>query len=176
MNEAIRKNGLTFGLIVGVVAILISVLIYVIDLSLMVSIGVGLGIFAINITLGVIGVANVKKQMGGFIEFKQALGAFVLIMAIGSIINVLFMILLFNVIDPAAKETMTKLAVEKTVSMMQNFGAKPKDILKTVETMKQTDSFGTFALLKSYVSGMVMYVIIGLIVAVALRNKKEVFN
>ncbi|MFP9099194.1 DUF4199 domain-containing protein [Flavobacterium sp. RHBU_24] len=176
MNEAIKKNGLTFGLIVGVAAILITTIIYVIDLGLMVSIGVGLSIFAINIVIGIIGVAKTKKQLGGFISFKQALGAFVLIMAIGSLINILFNILLFNIIDPAAKETMTTLVVEKTVSMMQNFGAKAEDIKKTIVAMKETDNFGPFSLLKSYLSSMVMYIIIGLIVAVALRNKKEVFN
>ncbi len=42
MNEIIKKNGITYGVISGLVSILITTLIYTIDLKLFISMWVGL--------------------------------------------------------------------------------------------------------------------------------------
>jgi len=170
MNEAVKKNGLTFGVIIGVIAILIMTTIYSIDLHLLVNMWVGISIFFINIILGIVAVAKAKQGLGGLINFKQAFTTFFIAMAVGAAINAVFMIILFNVIDPGAKATVTDYAIEATVKMMKGFGTPTAGIKDTITKMREMDNFSIVNQLKSYVWGLLMYIVIGLIVAVALRN------
>jgi hypothetical protein len=170
MTNQIKKNGTNFGIILGVISILITTILYAVNLELMVSIWVGIVIFVLNIIIGIVAVTKTKKKLGGFISFKEAFSTFFITMAVGSIIGILFSFILFNVIDPGAKETVMELVVEKSVGWMQSAGLKSEDIRKSVEDMRNSDNFGAFSQLKSYVGGLVLYSIIGLIVAAAFKN------
>lgn len=171
MNETVKKQGITFGITVGVLAIVCTTLMYVIDISLFVSFWTGSIIFIINLVLAIIAVAKVKKAQGGYASFKEAFTTFFIVMAIGSLINALYMFVLFNLIDPTAKTTVTDLVVQSTAKMMQGIGAKTADIKATLEEIKNADSFGLLALLKSYVYGLIFYIIVGLIVAAAMKKQ-----
>lgn len=176
MTEAVKKNGVTFGVILGIVSILTSTLIYTVNIELMVSIGVGLGIFALNLIIGIIAVSRAKKQNGGFITFKEAFTTYFITMLIGSVIGMIFSYLLFNIIDPDAKQKLMDMLVEKTVGWMQSAGTKSEDIRKMVEEMQKTDSFSLISLLKSLAMSLVFHAIIGLIVAAVTKKENPYGN
>ncbi|WP_159802234.1 DUF4199 domain-containing protein [Flavobacterium sp. MK4S-17] len=173
MADIVKKNGINFGIIVGVVSILSSAIIYAVNLELMVNIWLGIVLFLVNLVIGIVAVAKTKKAMGGIISFKQAFSVYFFTMAIGSLIGTLFMYVLFNFVDPAAKETLTQLTVEKTVSMMQGVGAKTEDIRKTAEQIQATDNFSIGSLIKSYFFGLIFSIIIALIVGAAFKNTSK---
>ncbi|QYJ68211.1 DUF4199 domain-containing protein [Flavobacterium litorale] len=176
MKEAIKKNGINFGIIIGVVSILISTLLYIIDLELMVSIWVGIIIFLVSLGIGIFAVAKSKKELGGFISFKEAFTVFFISMAISAAISNLFMYGLFNFVDPDAKAELSELVIKKTVTMMQDMGAPSDSIKETAKQLKETDNFSPLSLLKSYVGGLVFHIIIGLIVAAAMKKNKPEFE
>ncbi len=176
MTEAVKKNGIKFGIILGVISILLTTIIYSIDIGLFVNIWVGIGIFLLNLVIGIIGVAQTKKALNGFISFKEAFTVFFIEMALGAAIGTIFMFLLFNIIDPSVKQTIMDRSVEMTVNMMNSMGAKTEDIRKTVENMKETDNFSPLNQLKSYAFGLLFYIIIGLIVAAAMKKNKPEFE
>lgn len=176
MTDFVKKNGVNFGILVGIISILIYTILYSIDLSLLASVWVGIIIFLINLGIGIYAVAKSKKEQGGFISFKEAFTAFFIVMAIGSIINSVFMFVLFNLIDPEAKATISEIVIEKTVTMMQNAGLNSEDIRRTAEEMQNTDNFSALSLVKSYFSGLVLYIIIALIVAAAFKKNKPEFE
>ncbi|WP_294825164.1 DUF4199 domain-containing protein [uncultured Flavobacterium sp.] len=176
MTEAVKKNGVNFGLIVGVVSIVITSIMYAVDVKMFANYWIGICLFIVNLVLGIVAVAKAKKAMGGYISFKDAFTTYFIAMAIGALIGSVFMFLLFNVIDPGAKEIIMERVVEMTVSMMEGFGAKSEDIRKTVEDMKATDSFGLVSQIKSYFGGLVMYIVIGLIVAASMKKNKPEFQ
>lgn len=176
MNDVIKKNGVNFGIIVGVISILISTILYIINLELMVSIWIGIIIFLINLGVGIFAVAKSKKSLDGYITFKEAFTTFFIVMAVGSLINVIFMFVLFNLVDPEAKATLSEVALKKTVEMMQNMGAKSEDVRATAQQMKEVDNFSIASIAKSYVGGLVLYTIIGLIVAAAMKKNKPEFE
>jgi len=173
MTEVIKKTGINFGIITGVVMIIITTVMYIIDISLFVNIWLGISLFLINLVIGIIAVAKAKKGLGGFITFKEAFTVFFIVMAIGSLFNVVFMYVLFNIIDPGAQDTIKEQLITKSVTWMRSMGLKTEDIRKSVDEMKATESFSLVSLIKSYFSGLLMYAIIGLIVAIALRNKTK---
>lgn len=176
MTEAVKKNGINFGVTIGVIAVLATVVMYAVDVKLLANYWVGICLFIINLVLGIVAVAKTKKTLNGFITFKEAFTVFFIAMAIGAAINMVFLYILLNFIDPAAKVVIMDRVTEMTVNMMQSMGAKTEDIRKTVEEMKATDSFSLVSQLKSYAGGLIFYIIIGLIVAVAFKSKaKEEF-
>jgi hypothetical protein len=172
MTEAVKKNGIKFGIIVAVVSILITTIIYTVDPTMFVSIGLGIGIFIINLIIGIYAVITTKKQMGGYIEFKEALGVYVLTMALGAFIGTAYMGILFNLIDPGVKEIISEAVIQMSVKMMQSFGADAEAIRKSVEDIKATDSFSFFGLFKSFMGNLVVTILIGLIVAAATKKNR----
>jgi selenophosphate synthase len=171
MNEVIKKNGLNYGVIVGILMILITATMYAIDLKLFVNNWIGAVNFIIIITLGCISVSKSKKALGGFMSFKEAFSGFFICVAVGIGIQILFNTLLFNLIDPSAKETITEHMIEYTVNLMKGFGVPTDALKKAVEEIEKTDSFGPIGQLKAYFWQVLVYSLIGLIVALIFRNK-----
>lgn len=174
MTDVVKKNGVNFGIILGVFSIVASALIYSTDLTMFASFWVGLILFAVSLVIGIVAVAKSKKALGGFISFKEAFTVYFIVMALGSAISSLFMFVLFNLIDPAASEIVMDAAIEKTVSMMQGFNTPTGDIAETVKKMKETDNFSLGSLAMSYVWGLLFHIIIGLIVAASFKKNRDI--
>jgi hypothetical protein len=171
MNEIVKKNGISFGVLLGVISVISTVVIYVTNPENFVSIWVGLGIFFLNIILGIVAVSKTKKTLGGFITFKEAFTVYFITMAISSLIGITFMFILFNFIDPSIKDTIMDATIKMSVNMMQKAGLKTEDIRKSLDAMKESDNFSLLNQLKSFFVGLLIHTIIGLIVAAA--TKKE---
>ena len=69
MNEIIKKNGITYGIITGVVSALITTAIYSIDLNLFVKWWIGIVIFLVYIIIGIVLLSKTKKEF--FLNFHQ---------------------------------------------------------------------------------------------------------
>lgn len=173
MNESIRKNGINFGIIVGVISILITTIMYTVDITLFASIWIGLLILAINIVIGIVAVAKTKKAMANVITFKEAFTVFFIAMALGALLSTIFMYVLFNLIDPEAKTIITDKIIEGTVKWMQSAGTQTDMITQTVEEMRKTDNFSLMSQVKSYFGILILYIVIGLIVAAVFKTKAK---
>ncbi|OYQ38020.1 hypothetical protein CHU92_06875 [Flavobacterium cyanobacteriorum] len=176
MTQAVKKNGVTFGIIIGVISIIISAIMYATDLSLFTKWWVGIVLFFINLILGIVAVGKAKASQGGFISFKETFTTFFIAMAIGAAISSTFMFILFNFIDPGAKDIILENVKEMTVNMMQEIGSSTEDIKKTVEKLDETDNFSFASQLQSYMWGLLLYIIIGLIVAAIMKKNKPEFE
>lgn len=173
MNEIIKKNDITFGVIMGVFSILVTATIYAVNLEMFISWWVGLLAIAISITIGVILVSKTKRQLNGLITFKEAFTTYFLAAVIGSTISVLFNIVLFNYIDPSAKETLQELTVKYSVEMMQKFGAPASAINKAVADMQKTDNYAPANQLFGLVVSFIFSAIFGLILALIFKSKSS---
>lgn len=176
MTEAVKKNGLNYGIIVGVASIIIAVLIYVIDLTAFSNWMIGLLMLAVNTILGIMAVSKAKSALGGYISFKEAFTTFFLALLIGSILYILFMYILWNFIDPEGANAVVEATIEKTVEWMQAAGTPAGDIKEMVEQMRASDNFGLVGQLKALAGSVIIYSIIGLIVAAAMKKNKPEFE
>lgn len=171
INEVIKKNGITFGVMIGVASALVTATIYAIDLKLFTSWWMGLLGIVISFTLSIILLSKTKKELNGIFTFKDAFTTYFIAAVTGTLISTAFNILLFNVIDPEAKDTLNELVMKYTVEMMQKFGTPASAINETIDKMKTSNPYSTIELLKGSAFAIAISSIFGLIFAAFFKSK-----
>lgn len=170
--EAARRNAMNLGLFLGLTLIVITTVMYAIDINLFTSSWIGITNMILTAGFGAFAAVKNKKLAGGFISFKEAFTSFFITVIIGIACSTLYMIVLFNFIDPEAKAIITENVVKYTVEMMQKFGAKAADINKMVTEMEKSDSFGLMGQLKGLFFNAIIYSIIGLVTALIVKRDR----
>jgi Protein of unknown function (DUF4199) len=171
MNEIIKKNGISYGIITGVVSALITTAIYSIDLNLFVKWWLGIVIFLVYITIGIVLLSKTKKELKGIFSFKEAFTTYFISAVIGILISVGFNILLFNVIDPSAKDTINEIVINYTAETMQKFGAPSSAINEAVKKMQENNPYSTIELLKGSAFSIAGSALFGLLLALIFKSK-----
>lgn len=171
MNEIIKKNGITFGIVTGLFSVLVTTLIYVIDLKLFTAWWLGLLNIAIYIAIGCYLLAKTKKDLKGIFPFKDAFTTYFISAVIGIVISVAFNIILFNFIDPGAKDTIKELTIKFAVEMMEKFNAPRESVNQAIAEMQKNDQFSIGQLLKGSVFSILFSAIFGLILAAIFKSK-----
>lgn len=176
MNEIVKKNGVKFGIIAGGIAVLITTTMYAVNLELFAEWWIGITNIIIYTALGIYAMIQTKKELNGVYPFKDAFTTYFLYAVIGIAISILFNIILFNFIDPSAKDTLKEISIDAAVSMMKKFNAPAETIKTAVEEMNNTDQFGIVEQLKGSIWSILFSAIFGLILAAIFKSKpKEQF-
>ncbi|WP_417365680.1 DUF4199 domain-containing protein [Flavobacterium beibuense] len=170
MTEAVKKNGVNFGIILGVLWILCYAAMYSIDLKYFVDIWLGIGVIFLGIIIGIISVIKAKVSLNSFISFKDAFTTFFITLAIGLAISTVFNIILLNFIDPSAKDVIKQHLIDITVYYGEKYNSPAEQLKEQIESIQNTDSYSIFSLIKSYFFILVLYIIVGLIVAAAFKK------
>jgi hypothetical protein len=170
--EALRKNSMNLGLVLGVFLVVMTTLFYIIDISLFTSSWIGMVNITIITGFGAFAAIKYKKSIGGFITFKETFSSFFITVALGFFISTAFSILLFNFIDPEAKVSITENIIKYSVTMMEKFGTKASDINTMVEEMQKSDPFGFIGQLKGFAFNLIIYSIIGLVTALIIKRDR----
>jgi hypothetical protein len=172
MNEIIKKNGIKFGVISAIISIVVTVLMYAIDINLFANSYIGFGLAFFYLILGIYVVSTTKKEMNGTINFKEAFTTYFIYSVIGIVIANIFNYILFNFIDPAAKEQILEITIRKTVEIFEKFDT-PKDIVKeTIKGLKENGDQYTIAnIIKGSAFAIVFSSVIGMIVSAVMKSK-----
>lgn len=171
MNEIIKKNGVTFGILTGIVSVLITTIIYVVNVELFMSMWFGFSSIAIYLTISIILLSKTKKELKGVFTFKEAFTTYFIATIIGIVISVAFNILLFNFIDPSLKDTLREMTIKYSVEMMQKFGTPASAINEAIKDMEANDQYSILGLLKGSVFSIAFSSIFGLIFAAFFKSK-----
>ena len=174
MEKSIKSSAINYGLYLGAALSLVTVAIYAINLDLMVNMWLGIVLLIVVVAVGVVSTAKSKSLQNGFISFKDALGSYVLTVAIGILISTLVSYILFNFIDPEAAVYLQEKTVEVTVSMMEGFNVPAEAIAEAVEQIENTNQYGIGTLVKNFFIGMIIQIIIGLIVAAIMKKNEPI--
>ncbi|MFD2890817.1 DUF4199 domain-containing protein [Flavobacterium chuncheonense] len=175
MNEIIKKNGVKFGLITGIVVLLINLMLYLIDLKLFISTWISAGLFLFYFIISLLVFIQTKKDLGGFISLKEGFTAYFLSIVIGFAISISFNIILFNLIDPEAKETIKELGIEAFVNMMRKFGTPNAQLKEMATKMEEQDQFAVGSQIMGYGINLLFGAIYGVILAAIFKKDKPVF-
>ncbi|AIG29935.1 DUF4199 domain-containing protein [Flavobacterium psychrophilum] len=173
MNEIVKKNGINYGIITGVLSVLTTTLIYVIDLKLFTSTWLGFLSIAIYIIIGVVLLSKTRKDFKGSLAFKDAFTTYFVSAVIGILISVVFNIILFNYIDPSAKATIKELTMKYTVEMLQKFDTPAKVINETIKSLEENDQFAPLKLLQGSVFSIIFSALFGLVLAAFFKTKSS---
>jgi hypothetical protein len=171
MNEIIKRNGITYGIVAGVVGSLITAAIYAIDLNLFVKWWMGIAIILIYITIGIVLLSKTKKELKGVFSFKEAFTTYFISGVIATLVSVGFNILLFNVIDPSAKDTLNEIFIKSTAETLQKFGTPSAAINETVKKMQENNPYSTVELLKGSIFSIGGTALFGLLLALIFKSK-----
>lgn len=173
INEIIKKNGVTFGIVTGIISCLLTSAIYAIDLNLFIKPWIGgISIF-IYLIIGIVLLSKTKKEIDGDFTFKDAFTTYFISAVVGILISTLFNILLFNFIDPSAKDTLNEITIKYTINMMQKFGAPSSSINEAIKGMKESSPYDIDSLLKGMITSIVFSSIFGLIMAAFFRTRRS---
>ncbi len=171
MNEIIKKNGITFGVIMGLFSIVVTTLIYIINVNLFLSGWITFLKIAIYITIASILLIKTKKQLNGIFPFKDAFKTYFIAAIIGMLLATFFEVLLFNFIDPSLKETLKEMSLKFTVDLMTKLGAPAAEINKAIEKINSVDQFSIVELIKGSFTYIIFTTILGLILAAIFKSK-----
>ena len=166
MNEIIKKNGVSFGFIFGLVSIAITSIIYITDVQLFLSGWITFLKVVIFTVIAIVLLTKTKKQLKGKYSFKEALTTYFISAAIGILIATMFEIILFNF-----KDTLKEMSIKFTVNLLEKFGAKSSDINKAVAEMQNADQFSIGQMIKGMFTYYVFAALFGLILAAIFKSK-----
>ena len=173
MNEIIKKNGVSFGIITGVVGALITASIYSIDLKLFTAWWVTVLSISFYIIIAIVLLSKTKKELSSVFPFKDAFTTYFISAVIGILISVVFNILLFNVIDPSAKESIKEVSIKYAVEMMQKFNTPTSTINEAIKKLQENDQFSIIELLKGSVFSIIFSALFGLLLALIFKSKSS---
>jgi hypothetical protein len=173
MNEIIKKNGVSFGIITGIVGALITASIYAIDLKLFTAWWVTALNILFYIVIAIILLSKTKKELLGIFSFKDAFTTYFISAVIGILISVVFNILLFNVIDPSAKESIKEISIKYAVEMMEKFNTPTSTINEAIKKLQENDQFSIIELLKGSTFSIIFSALFGLLLALIFKSKSS---
>ncbi|RZJ67771.1 MAG: DUF4199 domain-containing protein [Flavobacterium sp.] len=169
MESAIKKNGTTYGIIIGVVGILSATIVYALQLYTAWWLSV-LGL-VISIALYCVMLSKTKKEMGGVFSFKQAFTTFFIAAVLAILIGTLYNVVLYNFVDPGAKEIVKEQSIKATVSIMEGFDAPAASINEAVEKLQKEDQFSIGTLFTNAVVAIAISCVLGLILALIFKSR-----
>ncbi len=171
MNEIIKKNGVSYGIITGVVSALITTSIYSIDINLFTAWWVTVLNILFYITIGAVLLSKTKKELKGIFSFKDAFTTYFISAVVGILISVVFNIILFNFIDPSAKESIKEVSIKYAVEMMEKFNTPSSAINDTIKKMQESDPYSPIELLKGSAFAIIFSALFGLLLALIFKSK-----
>jgi hypothetical protein len=171
INEIIKKNGITYGIITGVALSLITTFMYAIDIELFIAWWTTLLSFSVFIIVPIILLSNTKKELNGIFTFKEAFTTYFISAVIGVLISVFFKIVLFNFIDPSIKDTLLDMTVKYLISTSEKFGVPASSLNETIKQLRETDPFSIVEQLKGSVFVIFFCALLGLIMAAFFKTK-----
>jgi len=172
-NKIIKPKGINFGIGYGLFLILLTLYAYVIDLNFFASFWfLGLVIIGFFVN-GIWVIASLKAAQEGYVTFKEGFTVFFLSNALALLLSTIITILIFIVVDPELQEVVKELTIEKTTTMMEDLNAPIDSIDKTIEDLRKQDNFSIMAQVKGYFSTLAISSILGLLLALILKKKKE---
>jgi hypothetical protein len=182
MNNILKKTAFIYGLIGFVITVTAYFIMWFVDLKLFLNPLVTYPLSIIVIVLGLLSQLKVRKSLQGFISFGNALLSFVITIAIALLGFIVAGILIFNVIDPSAKEKLLELTIQASIEMSnkmleymgleQAAGQISEEDLRASMALSPTP-FGIPSLLFGYFGNMAIFTVIGLISSLIIKKNKE---
>jgi hypothetical protein len=173
MNEIIKKNGVKFGVISGLISIFITLYAYLFDLKLFGSFWLLLFIVLFFLIINITLLIKTKKELNNNFNFKQVFTTYFICLIIGVSMSVAFNIILFNFVDTELAEKVKEVSMESTAKFMKKLGAPTSEIKKAVEGIKVSDNFSIVAQIKGLFVNIAISSVFGLIFALIFKSKPK---
>lgn len=176
MKNPLNKVGITFGIVLAIYYILFNCTLFFTDQTLFANKFVGFFNMAIIIIIGVLCVFAAKRKMGGYLTFREAFTPFLIMIAIGVTVNFAMYNILFQLVDPSAKDVINKVLNDMLVETLNNSGLPQAQIDEQFAKAKELNQFEPKSQLFMWAGSILRNSILGLLLAAIFKNKSEFTN
>jgi energy-coupling factor transporter transmembrane protein EcfT len=180
-NASIDKLSIRNGLLMGFISAILSVVFYIVDpLLLYTNIWIGFLLLIIIIVLLVVLGLDVRKKIGGYWSFGQAFKSLIIMAVLLVTISTAYNFILIKYIDPDLPTKANAVLLEKTTTTLNNAGVSQSKIDESTKTFNDGEFIAKMQpTLKNELiglgGGIVLYGIIGLIIAASIKKKAPLF-
>lgn len=171
----LRQNAVKHGLILGAISIVMTLLFYVIDYTLLATIKVGLISLVVFLGYGIYAGISYRKEIGGFLSFKNAFLHGFALFAISALLSTIFNIVLYTVVDPELPAKLTEVTIQNTQEMMAGFGMPEGEQMDEALAKARTDAEGRYTvggLALGYVWALIGCAVFALISGAIVKKKR----
>ncbi|MBC7587890.1 MAG: DUF4199 domain-containing protein [Chitinophagaceae bacterium] len=174
MKVNIINEGVKYGSICGMLALLVMYGSWTMGLQTFVSVQFISTFIPYMIAILLIAGLQIRKQNGGFLPFPEAMKFTFLSYVIAAIILAIGNYILFNLIDKDLTIKSFQVGLEKTRKMMENMGASPEQIQKSItdaEAKKQSTGIGQILLGTGL--GLIWDFVKALLISICIKKEEK---
>lgn len=173
MKDPMRKVGIIFGIILAVYYILFNSISFFVNRNLFTDKFAGFMNMGVIVIIGLLTIIFAKKKAGGYLTFREAFTPYLIMVVIGVSVNTLVYAILFNFVDPGAKDEINKTLYEMLVQTLNNSGLPEAEIQEQLDKARKLDQFQFKSQLFSWAGSILRNSILGLFLAAIFKNKSE---
>ncbi|AMA49555.1 MULTISPECIES: DUF4199 domain-containing protein [Flavobacterium] len=173
MNEIIKKNGVQYGLVIGLISILTTLFIYLTNIELFTSGWITFIKYGLYLIIIFLLLRKTQKDFETGITFKETFTTYFIATTIGILMGSLFELILFNVIDSSLKESVKEIIIKETGTMLQKFGTPRSVIKESIKQLEMQDQFSIGNFFKGTIFTILISAIFGLILSAFFKTKSS---
>ena len=167
--------GFKWGIISGLASVLLSLGIWVLIPEMMFSFWLIILFVILFILFGVLAGLEKKKELGGYMSFKEGLQAVFLAFVIGSLITSIYSYILYNYLDPSLPDQLKHYSLETTEKWMRKFKAPQEQIDEQLDKVAAQDfAMSAGKIFISYLQQLIAYFVFAAIISLIIRKKRPV--
>ena len=167
INEVIKKNGISFGIIIGIVACLSQVIMYVGGEAIYKSTLYGIFIALLYWGIRIFQAITTKKELGNTINFKDSFTTLLISTSIGILISIVFSYIFYNYISPEFKPEINNFMNSKQLELFKAMGKTTSEL----NELLKNDNFSIANLVKGGLFSIVISSILNLIISAIIKSK-----
>lgn len=167
INEVIKKNGITYGVIIGIVACLSQTFVYVGGAAVYKSAFYGIAIWLLYWAIRTYQAITTKKQLGNVINLKDSFTTLLISTSIGILISITFSYILYNFIAPEFKPEINNFMNSKQLELFKAMGKSSSEL----NELLRNDNFSLINLVKGGLFSIVISSIFNLILSAIIKSK-----
>ncbi|MCA4793364.1 DUF4199 domain-containing protein [Myroides odoratimimus] len=176
MKNPVNKVGITFGIILAIYYTLFNSVIFFTDKALFANTFAGFFNMGVMVILGILTIYFARKKAGGYVTFREAFTPFFLMVIIGVTVNIIIYNILFNIVDPSAKEEISKSLYDMLIKTLDGSGLPQEQINEQLEKARNINQFAPKSQLFLWAGSVLRNSILGILLAAIFKNKSEFVN
>lgn len=178
-TENLNKAASTNGVVIGILSIVIGVVTYYVFPQLLGSISFGIGSLVVSLLIYIFFTIDLRKKIGGYWSFKEALrGIFLMAFIAGMIYSIINMVF-YKFIEPAAFEKISGFMESGMSKTFENMGMEQDKIdeavSKQVEGIKAQYDPTIAQFFKNLGIAIIIQFVMSLIFAAIFKKEAPVF-
>ena len=179
MNEIIKKNGINFGVILGVIGIVSQMTVYALggiskENAILNSV-IQFVFWAAYLIVRIIQCNKTKKEFNGFISLKELFTTLTVTIIIGILISQSFTFLFNNFIDVEYGNAMNEFMNEQQIVAQNAMKSFTKVTSEDLKKIAETNNFSILNILQGSLIAFLLSSVMNLILAAIFKKNQPVF-